>query len=329
MAIAVLATCTFVAGHAAAENIKIGCTKVLASCAAVFVAQEWGYFKAEGFDAELVFFDSGQPVAVATAAGEIDFASAGVSGGLYALAGQGALRIIAGGSHEQPGYHLQAFLISNHAWDEGLRTFKDFPGHSVALSQIGSPTQYGLSLLADKYGFDAKTLRLLPLQSIPNMVSAIVGGQADITAMPGTSATAIVEHNQVKLLGWTGDETPWQIGAVWTSTKTANDRRDTVERFLRAYKRGARDYHDAVAGPDERPVEAPTLPAVLAMATNYTGLSVDELKLGIVYLDSEARLDAKDVLTQIAWFRSQGMVKGDFDPNSVIDMRYVVPLPER
>src|SRR5579863_2522667 len=163
MTIAALTTSAVAAGHAAAENIKIGCTRVL-SCAPVVIAQERGYFKAEGLDAEVVFFDSGQPVAVATAADEIDFASAGVSGGLYALAGQGALKLIAGNSHEQPGYHLQAFLISNHAWDGGLRSFKDFPGHTFALSQIGSPPQYVLSFLADKYGFDVKTVRLLPLQ---------------------------------------------------------------------------------------------------------------------------------------------------------------------
>ena len=46
------------------------------------------------------------------------------------------------------------------------------------------------------------------------------------------------------------------------------------------------------------------------------------------YFDPEGRLDVKDVLHQIDWYRSQGMIKGEFDDKSVIDMRYVVPLPE-
>jgi hypothetical protein len=37
----------------------------------------------------------------------------------------------------------------------------------------------------------------------------------------------------------------------------------------------------------------------------------------------------KDVLRQIDWFKSQGMVKPGVDAASVIDTRYVVPLPER
>jgi hypothetical protein len=49
---------------------------------------------------------------------------------------------------------------------------------------------------------------------------------------------------------------------------------------------------------------------------------------GIGYDDPEGRLDVKDILRQVAWFRSQGLVKGEFDGESVIDQRYAVPLPE-
>jgi NitT/TauT family transport system substrate-binding protein len=325
---AIIAALYFCAvGRADAEAIKIGSLKTLSSGATVFVAQEKGYFKAEGLDAEIVFFESAQPVAVAVAGGDLDFGSTGLTGGFYSLAGQGALKIIAGGTHEEPGYHLQPYLVSLRAYDAGLKSYKDFPGHSFAVSQIGNPPHYGLSLLADRYGFDMKTVRLLPLQSVPNMVSAIVGGQADIAVMPATSAIAIIERQQVKLLGWVGDETPYQVNAAFTATKTANERRDTVERFLRAYKKGARDYHDAVTGADGKRADSPATASILAMIGKYTGLSPDEMKLAIAYFDGEARLNTKDVLRQIAWYKSQGLVKGEADGDAAIDKRYVVALP--
>jgi hypothetical protein len=56
---------------------------------------------------------------------------------------------------------------------------------------------------------------------------------------------------------------------------------------------------------------------------------VEQVKQGIVYIDPEARLDVKDVLHQIAWYRGQGLVKGDVDGDQVIDKRYVVPLPTK
>jgi hypothetical protein len=35
------------------------------------------------------------------------------------------------------------------------------------------------------------------------------------------------------------------------------------------------------------------------------------------------------VLHQIAWYRGQGLVKGEVDGDQVIDKRYVVPLPTK
>jgi NitT/TauT family transport system substrate-binding protein len=319
--------CASTVQRAEAEAIKIGSLKTLSSGATVFIAQEKGYFKAEGLDAEILFFESAQPVAVAVAGGDLDFGSTGLTGGFYSLATQGALKLIAGGTHEEPGYHLQPYLVSLRAYEAGLKSYKDFPDHSFAVSQIGNPPHYGLALLAEKYGFDLKSVRLLPLQSVPNMVSAIVGGQADIAVMPATSAISIIEHQQVKLLGWVGDVTPYQVNAAFTATKTANERRETVERFLRAYKKGARDYHDAVTGAGEKLVEGPNTAPILAMIAKYTGLLPDDMKLAIAYFDGEARLDTKDVSRQVAWYKAQGLIKGDGDDDTVIDKRYVVALP--
>ena len=257
-----------------------------------------------------------------------DFGSTGLTGGFYSLAEQGALKLIAGGTHEEPGYHLQPYLVSLHAYDAGLKSYQDFPGHSFAVSQIGNPPHYGLALLAEKYGFDMKSVRLLPLQSVPNMVSAIVGGQADIAVMPATSAITIIQNQQVKLLGWVGDVTPYQVNAAFTATNTANERPETVKRFLRAYKKGARDYHDAVSGAGEQRADGPGSAQILSMIAKYTGLSPDDMKLAIAYFDAEARLDTKDVLRQIAWYKSQGLVKGEADGDTVIDKRYVTALPE-
>src|SRR5271167_1354931 len=81
----------------AAEAIKIGTLK-LTQYGPAFVAKEKGYFAAENLDASFVFFDSGEPTAVAVASGAVDFAVMGTSGAVFNLGGQGVLRII-GGNH--------------------------------------------------------------------------------------------------------------------------------------------------------------------------------------------------------------------------------------
>ena len=310
----------------AAEHVKIGTLK-LAAGGLTFIAVEKGYFAAEGIDPELVFFDASQPIAVATASGAVDFGVTGITGGFYALAGQGALRLIAGSAHEAPGFRVMTFAAANAAYASGLKSYKDLPGHSVAISQIGGPPHYTLALIAEKYHFDLASLRLLPLQSMTNQVAAVTGGQADTIVTPVTAVMPAIERGDAKLIGFAGDETPWQSGGAFTTTKIADEQLKLVEAFLRALRHGARDYHDAFTGPDGKQQDGPTAPEVLAIIAKYTGEPIERIKLGIAYIDEDARLDVKDVYHQIAWYKSQGMVKGEVDGDQVVDKRYVIPLP--
>jgi NitT/TauT family transport system substrate-binding protein len=327
-ALALIAGGTFAPREAGAEAIKIGLSKVLAS-GAVAIAQEKGYFAAEGVPAELVFFDSAQPIAVAAAAREIDFGAAGLTGGFYNLAGQGALRIIAGAASEASGFKNIAVLVSNRADAAGLKSVKDLSGHSVAITQVGTALHYDLGLVAEKYGVDLKSIRILPLQSNTNIASALTGAQADAAVVPSTLAMPLVQRGDAKLLAWVGDEIPGlQANVAFTATKNANDRRPLVEAFLRAYKKGARDYYEAFSGPDGKRKDGPTAPVILAILAKFTGQPVEQVALAIPYVDGDARLDMKDLRRQIAWYKSQNLLKGDIKADELIDKRYAMPMPD-
>jgi NitT/TauT family transport system substrate-binding protein len=323
----VLAALALLAAPAAAATIKIGTLK-LASYGPVFIADEKGYFAAEGITPDLVFFESAEPIAVAVVSGALDFGVSGTSGGLYSLAGQGALKIIAAGAHEAPGFRFFTLVASNRAYAGGLTSFKDLSGRSVAVSQIGSPSHYSLALVEEKYRLDPATIRVLPLQSLSNQISAVSGNQVDATIINATSIMPVVQHGDAKLVGFVGDEVPWQVGAVYTATKTANDRHDLVERFLAAYRKGAHDYHAAFVGADGKAARNPTAPAILAILAKYTGQPAARLEQSLSYIDADARLDEKDILHQIAWYKSQNMLKGPVEGDAVIDKRYAVALPQ-
>src|SRR5487761_506851 len=172
--VCIIVAAAILALPAGAEPIKIGAVKTGVT-GVVFIAIDKGYFADAGVPAELVFFESAQPIAVAAASGAIDLGMTAPSGGFYNLAGQGALRIIAGAVEEAPGFSGAAYLVSAHAWADGVRSLKDFAGHTFAVSQVGSPPHYALGLLAEKYGFDLKSVRIVPLQSIANIASAVAG----------------------------------------------------------------------------------------------------------------------------------------------------------
>ena len=321
----VLALALALAATAAnAEAIKIGVLHTTAS-GPVFIAAEKGYFAEQGLDAQVVFFDSAQPGSVAAASGAIDMAYTGLTGGFYGLASQGVLRIVAGGARETPGFHYQPFLASNHAWDGGLRSFKDLPGHSFGVSQIGSPPHYALGLIAAKYGFDVKTVRIQPLASIPNLVAGIVGGQVDTVMMPGNTAVPVLKKGQAKLLGYIGDEAPYQLVATIVSSKTADERHDMIGKALAAIRKGAQAYHDAFT-PNGMRGDGPDEAALLVIVAKGANQTPAEAGASMPYIDPDGRLDVADVLRQLAWYRAQGLVKGTIDGDQIIDRRYVMPL---
>ncbi len=313
------------AAPAQAEAIKVGVGT--SAGGNLYLAQDRGYFAAEGLEVEFIPFPAAEPVAVALVAGSIDFGATGVSAALYNFGGQGLVKVIAGSLRETPGFQFLTVVESNQAFTAGWTALKDIGGHSVAVPQIGSPSHYATALIAEKYGVDLKSVRILPVQSVPNTISAATGGQADAAVMPIGAVTDALKRGDVRLMAYVGDETPWQVQAVFTTTKIADTRRDLVERFLRAYRKGSQDFHDAFTGPDGRRQDGPSAPGYLSIVAKDSHQTVEQTRLGIPAVDGEGRLDVKDVLHQIAWYRQQTMLKGDVSGDAVIDKRYVVPLP--
>src|SRR5471030_214758 len=237
-------TATGIARADDALKAKVGVLR-LSSSAPVFIAQDKGYFRDAGLDIELKFFDAAQPIAVATTSGDIDFGITAFTAGLYNLAGKGTLKVIGGMSREKAGYPLIGYFASNNAYAAGLKTPKDLAGKRIAVTQVGSSFHYSLGLLADKYGLKLGEMKVLPLQSLSNAAAALKGETVDAALLPASTARKLMDDGGAKLLGWVGDETPWQLGAVFSSPKTLADR-PLVTKLLAALARADGEYHDVI-----------------------------------------------------------------------------------
>ncbi|HEX4195181.1 MAG TPA: ABC transporter substrate-binding protein [Stellaceae bacterium] len=313
----------------AADHVKIGIIKTTSS-GPIYIAVEKGYFAAAGIDPELIFFDAAQPVAVATVSGDVDVGSTGLTAGFYTFASQGAVKIIGGQGREAPGFHNLGYFVSNRAYDAGFKSLKDMAGHTVALSQTGSPGHYVVGALAEKYGISFADIKVVSLQSVPNIFSALTGGQVDagvtVVTVPVMPSIA---RGDLHVLRWIGDELAFQDRAIFVTTKTANERRALLTRFLAAFRKGTADYRAAFIGPNDQPQEGPTAPEMLSIIGKYVGQPPDSIKLGLAYVDGQLRVNTQDILHQIAWYKSQGMLKGDVSPAQIFDANFVVPLDHK
>jgi NitT/TauT family transport system substrate-binding protein len=302
---------------------KIGVLR-LSSSAPVFIAQDKGYFREAGLDVELKFFDAAQPIAVATTSGDVDVGVTAFTAGLYNLAGKGTLKVIGGMSREKPGYPLIGYFASNKAYEAGLKTPKDLAGKRVAVTQVGSSFHYSLGLLADKYGFKLSEVKILPLQSLSNVAAALKGETVDAALLPVSSARKLMDDGGAKHLGWVGDETPWQLGAVFASPKTLANKA-LVTKLLAALDRADREYHDVILASvkDGNAVINETTKPLLEIIAKYTNLPLDQVVGNCAYIDPDGKLDVKNVDNQIKWLQSQGFVDRGFDAEAIIAKDYV------
>jgi NitT/TauT family transport system substrate-binding protein len=313
-------------GAAQAEDAlkaRIGVLR-LSSSAPVFIAQDKGYFREAGLDVELKFFDAAQPIAVATTSGDVDFGVTAFTAGLYNLAGKGVLKVIGGMSREKAGYPLIGYFASNNAYAAGLKTPKDLAGKRVAMTQVGSSFHYSLGLLADKYGFKLADVKIVPLQSLSNAAAALKGETVDAALLPISTARKLMDEGSAKFLGWVGDETPWQLGAVFAAPKTLTNK-VLVTKLLGALAKADREYHDVILAAMKdgvAPINEQTKP-LLEIIAKYTNLPVEQVVGNCAYIDPDGKLDVKNVDNQIKWLQEQGFADKGFDANTIIAKDYV------
>jgi NitT/TauT family transport system substrate-binding protein len=313
--------------NASADTIRFGVTKI-DNCAPIAIALAKGYFAAEGLDPQLTFFEAQAPVAVAVASGDLDFGDAAETTALYTLGDGGRLRIIASGASVAPSFHSLALAASNDAYAAGLRTPKDLANHSFALTQMGAGLQYSLGRIAKRQGFDVNTVKLLPLQSNPNIISALLGGRADSAIVDLTNAQPLVDKDQIKLLGWIGDLTGYEPGfLVFASHDMVEQHADTVKRFLTAYRKATRDYYDAFTDPQGKRKDEATAKATLDIIAKWIGQSPETVALGLPYVDRAGNTDTPGMQSQIDWYHSIGAIKSNLQAATLVDQRYATEQP--
>lgn len=299
------------------------------SSSPLFIAKERGYFEEEGLDVEMTFFRAAQPVAVAIASGDADFGVTAFTAGFFNLAGKGALKVIGAQLHEKEGYDGSAILASNQAYEAGLTSPEKLPGHSFAMSQVGSSFHYMIGKVAESVGFDLGEMELKPLQAVPNMIGALKSGQVDSMIIVPHIAKPLDASGAARIIGWVNDHAPYQVGGLFTSTRMVEEQPETAAAFARAYQKGVADYRAELLDPDAGTAKRDEM-VKLVHGYVYTDRPLEKAAPSIVngamYIEEGARLDVRDVHDQVAWYKARGLVDESVDPAVFIDTRFIPPL---
>lgn len=294
------------------------------SHAASFVAFERGYFADEGLDVEFKFFQAAQPMAVAIASGDADYAVTSISGGLVSLAEKGAAKVIGGGLSEEPGIDGQQILASNAAFEAGLTSAAMLDGKSFAITQAGSSFHYMGSKIS---GAEGASVSFKPLQKVGAIIGALKSGQVDSWTIVPHIAKALTGGGAVKSIGNVADYLPnYQVTTVFTSAANAANERAQTEAFLRAFSKGADDFNaalvDKTAG-DEAATNMVKLVHKYVYADRPYEKAEKSIRNGAMRINKNAALNMNSVNDQLNWFKSENLIKDSITADTLVDPSYV------
>ena len=315
---------TALAAPALAQNkkIKVGALR-FTSHSASFIALERGYFADAGLDVELEFFQAAQPMAVAIASGDVDYAVTAVSGGLVSLADKGAIKVIGGALKEEAGIDGQQIIVSDAAFQAGVTSPSQLGGKGYAVTQSGSSFHYVGSNVAAAEGIE---MSFKPLQKVGAIIGALKSGQVDAWNIVPHIAKPLAGSGAVHIIGAVQDYLPdYQITMAFTSAKNAADERGQTEDFLAAFSKGIDDYNGTMidqsggqAGVDEM--------VDLIHKYVYTDRprekAAPSIVNGTMRLSPNAALNITSIQNQLSWFQSEGLVDAGITIDTLVDSSY-------
>lgn len=308
---------------AANRKIKVGALR-FTSHSGSFIAVERGYFADAGLDVELTFFQAAQPMAVAIASGDIDYAVTAISGGLISLAQKGAIKVIGGALAEEEGIDGQQILVSDAAFQAGIDHPSKLNGKSYGVTQTGSSFHYVGSQIAKAEGIE---LSFKPLQKVGAVIGALKSGQIDAWNIVPHIAKPLAGSGAVHIIGAVQDYIPnYQVTTVFTSARNAADERSATESFLAGFSKGVDDYNSAMidkAGGEAGVNEMVDLIHKYVYTDRPREKAAPSIINGTMRLNKNAALNVASVQHQLDWFKSEGLVDGSVTMDMLVDTSYV------
>ncbi|MDJ0629082.1 MAG: ABC transporter substrate-binding protein [Rhodobacter sp.] len=307
----------------ARTRISVGALR-FTSHSASFIALERGLFAEAGLDVEFKFFQAAQPMAVAIASGDVDYAVTAISGGLISLADKGAIKVIGGALMEEDGVDGQKILASDAAFQAGVTSPAMLDGKSFGMTQAGSSFHYMGSKIAAAEGV---SLSFRPLQKVGAIIGALKSGQIDAWSIVPHIAKPLAGSGAVHIIGDVSDYIPdYMVTTAFTSAENAANERDQTGAFLQAFSAGIAQFNAAMVDKTEG---EDAMNAMVDLIHKYVYTDRPREKAapsiinGSMRLSPNAALNLTSIEDQLNWFKSEGLVKDSITLETLVDGSYV------
>jgi NitT/TauT family transport system substrate-binding protein len=220
---------------------KLGYMKIVDN-AAMFMAMEKGFFKAEGLEIETVPMAGGAVIVQGVTSGDLQFGWTNVISLYQAVVEGFDFKLIAGGATNVRGTNeTNAIEVLK---DSPLKSAKDLEGKTVAVNTLNNIVHLMAMAWVDKNGGTSSKIKFVEIP-FPQMEPALVAGKVDAISVQEPFAAAAARKPEVRVLSnpW-GDVVPKFLIASWfASDKWIQKNKPTGQAFVRAINRGIDAIH--------------------------------------------------------------------------------------
>lgn len=287
----------------------------------IFLAQDRGYFKAEGIDLHIQRFQTLVDMVAPLTSGQLQIASGALAASLFNAAARGvAIRVVADkGQTFSSEWDYQALVIRKDLVDSGrVRDYRDLKGLKLVTSGRGNSTEVTLAAALGRGGLTLQEINFSQI-GFPEMVTAFASKAIDgaIVVEPFVSrivndGTGVRWKSTLDILGRNE-----QVGVIVYGERVASDQ-DLGRRWMRAYIRGLRDYNDAF-GPTMK--DRDQVVRVLTENTTVTDPAIYE-QMRPAGLDPDGKLDLQSIEDDLRYYVESGQVKEKPDLSQLIDTSF-------
>ena len=292
----------------AADKVTIGIVNAV-SDGTLFIAQDKGYFQAEGVEADFVEFDTGAKMVAPMGAGQLDVGGGAASAGLYNAVERGInIKLVADKATNVKGAPFQVFLARKELVESGkVKSLADMKGRKVAITGAGGSDASVLNEAMKSAGLKYDDVEKVYL-GFPQHAPAFQNGAIDGSITTEPTTTNIVRLGAAVIL--TGNDAFYpnaQTATIMYSGDFAQKRREVATRFMKAYLRAARDFNDAMVGGKLQGPGADELIAILARRTVIKNPEVLR-NMTMHGVNPDGALNVESMRKDLAFFKETGDV---------------------
>lgn len=231
-ALALALTLPWLASSASAQQLipfRVGISDAVNTVLPVWMAQEGGFYAANGLKVEIVNMGGGSRGAKALAAGNIDLMRVGMSSVVQANRAGGDLRLVASMSN------VIRFVIVTAP---GVKTAADLKGGVIGVSSFGSESDSTVTLALERLDLTRADVTVKEYGGGAKRLAAVRAGEIKATAINEPTTSQAREQGVNVLIDLAAEKIPWLFSGVVVRRGDLKGRRDLVLRFLRAVIEG-------------------------------------------------------------------------------------------